>query len=52
LIKAKLVAVESKRISIKEEFLAYTMMPDGRTVSEWLQPCNLPNLPGFYESDS
>ena len=38
LIKAKLVAVESKRITIKDEFLAYTVMPDGRTVSEWLQP--------------
>jgi len=38
LIKAKLVAVESKRITIKDEFVAYTVMPDGRTVSEWLQP--------------
>lgn len=38
LIKAKLVALESKRITIKDEFLAYTVMPDGRTVSEWLQP--------------
>jgi hypothetical protein len=33
LIKAKLVAVESKHITIKDEFLAYTVMPDGRTVS-------------------
>jgi hypothetical protein len=38
LIKAKLVAVESKRITIRDEFLAYTVIPDGRTVSEWLQP--------------
>ena len=38
LIKAKLVAVESKRITIKDEFLACMVMPDGRTVSEWLQP--------------
>jgi len=30
--------VKSKRITIKDEFLAYTAMPDGRTVSEWLQP--------------
>jgi len=36
LIKAKLVAVESRRITIQDEFLAYTVMPDGRTVSEWL----------------
>jgi hypothetical protein len=34
LTKAELVAVESKRITIKDEFLAYMVMPDGRTVSE------------------
>ena len=30
--------MESKRITIKDEFLAYTVIPDGRTLSEWLQP--------------
>jgi hypothetical protein len=38
--------VESKRITIKDEFLAYTVMPDGRTVSEWLQP----QLENAYQS--
>ena len=30
--------MESKRITIKDKFLAQTVMPDGRTVSEWLRP--------------
>jgi hypothetical protein len=37
-IKAKLEAVESGIATFEEEFLAYVMLPDGKTVGEWMQP--------------
>lgn len=37
-IKAKLEAVESEITTFEDEFLAYTVVPGGGTVSEWLQP--------------
>lgn len=37
-IKAKLEAVESGISTFEAEFLAQTMLPDGRTVDEWMQP--------------
>lgn len=38
IIKAKLEAVESGIVSLEDEFLAQTLLPDGRTVGQWLQP--------------
>ena len=38
MIKAKLVAVTRGDVSFEDEFLAYTVLPSGGTVSEWLQP--------------
>lgn len=37
-IKAKLEAVQSGISTFEAEFLANTLLPDGRTVDEWLQP--------------
>jgi hypothetical protein len=37
-IKAKLEAVSSGIAVFDDEFLAYMMLPDGRTVGEWAQP--------------
>ena len=37
-IKAKLEAVEAGITTFEDEFLAATMLPDGATVSSWLQP--------------
>lgn len=37
-VKAKLEAVESGIATIENEFLAYTCLPSGETVSQWLQP--------------
>lgn len=37
-IKAKLEAVESSICVFDDEFLAYTVLPGGDTVSTWLQP--------------
>ena len=37
-IKAKLEAVDSGIATIENEFLAYTCLPSGETVSQWLQP--------------
>lgn len=37
-IKAKLEAIETGIASFEDEFLAYTVMPSGETVSEWLTP--------------
>lgn len=34
-IKAKLEAADTGIVSFEDEFLAYTMTPDGRTVGEW-----------------
>jgi hypothetical protein len=36
-IKAKLEAAESGIVSIESEFLSQTMLPDGRTVGEWVE---------------
>lgn len=37
-IKAKLEIVESGISSFEQEFLSYTMLPDGETVGEWMEP--------------
>lgn len=38
LIKAKLAAIESGVVSLDDEFLASVLLPDQRTVGEWMQP--------------
>jgi len=38
LVKGKLEAVASGIATIESELLAYTVMPDGETVGEWLEP--------------
>lgn len=38
LIKAKLEAVESGIVTFEAEFEAHTLLPDGRTVGEFIQP--------------
>lgn len=38
MVKAKLEAVDAKISTFEDEFLPYTVLPDNRTVSEWLQP--------------
>ena len=37
-VKAKLIAVENRIESFEEAFLNYTVMPNGQTVQEWLEP--------------
>lgn len=37
-VKAKLEAVSSGIATFEDEFLAYTMLPGGTTVSDWLTP--------------
>jgi len=37
-VKAKLAAVEAGIASFEDEFLAYVVMPDGRTVGETIRP--------------
>jgi hypothetical protein len=37
-VKAKLEAVESGIATFEEEFMAYVLLPDGRTVGEWMTP--------------
>lgn len=37
-VKAKLEAVASGIVSFEDEWLAYTVLPDGRTVAEHAQP--------------
>ena len=37
-VKAKLEAVESEIESFEEAFLAHVVVPDGKTVAEWLKP--------------
>lgn len=37
-IKAKLEAVTSGIVTFEDEFLSFTMLPNGHTVSEWAQP--------------
>jgi hypothetical protein len=37
-IKAKLEAVESKIVTLEDEFLAHIVLPDNQTVSQWIRP--------------
>jgi hypothetical protein len=37
-VKAKLEAVEAGIATFEDEFLAYTMLPGGETVGQWLAP--------------
>jgi hypothetical protein len=37
-IKAKLEAVESRISTVEQEFLAHIVLPEGMTVSEWIEP--------------
>jgi hypothetical protein len=37
-IRAKLEAVEVGIVEFEEEFMAQTVMPDGQTVAEWMEP--------------
>jgi hypothetical protein len=37
-IKAKLEAIEAGIATFEDEFLAYTMLPSGETVGEWMHP--------------
>lgn len=37
-VKAKLEAIASGIATFEDEFLAYTMLPSGETVSQWLSP--------------
>lgn len=37
-IKAKLEAVSAGITTVEDEFLAHTMLPDGRTMGEWAKP--------------
>lgn len=38
IIKAKLEAIEIGIATFEDEFLAYTMLPSGQTVGEWVAP--------------
>lgn len=38
MVKAKLVGVERGIATLEGEFLAYTVLPEGQTVGEWLEP--------------
>lgn len=38
ILKAKLVAIQDGVSTVESEFLAHTLLPDGRTVEEWLEP--------------
>jgi len=46
-VKAKLEAVESGIATFEDEFLAYIMLPDGRTVGGWVAP----QLDAAYDPD-
>ena len=37
-IKAKLEAIDAGIATFEDEFLAYTMLPGGETVGEWIAP--------------
>lgn len=47
-IKAKLEAVESGITTFDDEFMAATMLPDGQTVGQWMQP----QIEATYQSGS
>jgi hypothetical protein len=38
IIKGKLEGIERKIATFEDEFLAYTVLPNGKTVSEIIQP--------------
>lgn len=38
IIKAKLEAVEAGIVTLEEEFLPYTLLPNGQTMAEWYEP--------------
>lgn len=38
LLKAKFEAIDLGVSSFRDEFLAYTLLPDGSTLSQWVQP--------------
>lgn len=38
IIKAKLEAIETGIVTFEDEFMAQTVLPDGLTISEWIQP--------------
>lgn len=38
IVKAKLEAIESGISTLEAEFLAHTVLPNGQTVGDWLQP--------------
>jgi hypothetical protein len=38
IVKAKLEAVETGIVAFEDEFLAQTVLPDGSTAGEWMQP--------------
>lgn len=45
-VKAKLEAVESGVATFEQEFLAYTLLPNGKTAGDWI----LPQIGTAYES--
>lgn len=59
-VKAKLEAVEAEIASFEQEFLAHIIMPDNRTVSEWVSPQidkayqtgKMPKLLGSWSSEN
>lgn len=46
-VKAKLEAVESGVATFEQEFLSYTLMPNGKTAGDWL----LPQIASAYENN-
>lgn len=38
MIKGKLAGIEQNVSTFEKEFLPYTILPDGQTVSDWLEP--------------
>ena len=59
IIKAKLEAVESGIATLDEEFMAYTLLPNGQTVAKWMIPQienvysthQMPPLLPFYDDE-
>lgn len=59
IIKAKLEAVESGIVTIEEEFLAHIILPDNKTVGDWIKPQieqayingNMPKLLGAFKDE-
>ena len=38
MIKAKLEAIDQEVVSFEDEFLPYTVLPDGKTMAQWARP--------------